>query len=212
MPIARQPSTTFRSPVRSSSSAAFTPSSAASPEVYTAPCSAGSSPAMARSSVDLPDPFLPMIADHVAVVDHERDAADGVDFPDGDPALPLDQAHQRGGRGSLVTARAVDAVDHVQVVDHDGRVSHGDHSLGSSAEQAVSCHLTLPPRRRTCAFMGRTVRGIVSDNTPEIWSSRFRGDLTGHFRSCRVRTDPRTGRGVHGGGYVERADAPVYSL
>ncbi len=60
MPIARQPSTTFRSPVRSSSSAAFTPSSAAWPEVYTAPCSAGSSPAMARSSVDLPEPFLPM--------------------------------------------------------------------------------------------------------------------------------------------------------
>ena len=60
MPIARQPSTTLRSPVRSSSSAAFTPSSAAWPEVYTAPCSAGSSPAMARSSVDLPDPFLPM--------------------------------------------------------------------------------------------------------------------------------------------------------
>ena len=33
MPIARQPRTTFRSPVRSSSSAAFTPSSAAWPVV-----------------------------------------------------------------------------------------------------------------------------------------------------------------------------------
>jgi hypothetical protein len=33
MPMARQPSTTFRSPVRSSSRAAFTPSSAAWPEV-----------------------------------------------------------------------------------------------------------------------------------------------------------------------------------
>ncbi len=33
MPMARQPRTTLRSPVRSSSSAAFTPSSAASPSV-----------------------------------------------------------------------------------------------------------------------------------------------------------------------------------
>ena len=60
MPMARQPSTTFRSPVRSSSSAAFTPSSAPCPSVYTAPCSAGSSPAIARSRVDLPEPFRPM--------------------------------------------------------------------------------------------------------------------------------------------------------
>ena len=60
MPMARQPSTTFRSPVRSSSSAAFTPSRAPWPSVYTAPCSAGSSPAMARSSVDLPEPLRPM--------------------------------------------------------------------------------------------------------------------------------------------------------
>jgi hypothetical protein len=64
-------------------------------------------------------------AHHVAVVDDERDAADGVDFPDRDPALPPDQPHQRGGRGPLVTACAVHAVDHVQVVDHDGRISHG---------------------------------------------------------------------------------------
>jgi hypothetical protein len=64
-------------------------------------------------------------ADHVTVIDDERDAADRVNFPDGDPALPPDQTHQGRGRGPLVTARAVDAVDHVQVVDHDGRVSHG---------------------------------------------------------------------------------------
>jgi len=76
-------------------------------------------------------------SDHVAVVDHERDAADRVDFPDGDPALPPDQPHQRRRGGSLVAARAVDAVDHVQVVDHDGRISHGGHSLGISAEQGA---------------------------------------------------------------------------
>ena len=60
MPMARQPRTTFRSPVRSSSSAAFTPSSAPCPSVYTAPFSAGSSPAIARSRVDLPEPFRPI--------------------------------------------------------------------------------------------------------------------------------------------------------
>jgi hypothetical protein len=59
--MARQPSTTFRSPVRSSSSAALTPSRAACPLVYTQPRSGGSRPAMACSRVDLPDPFLPMI-------------------------------------------------------------------------------------------------------------------------------------------------------
>jgi hypothetical protein len=64
-------------------------------------------------------------ADNVAVVDHKRDAADRVDFPDRDPALPPDQPHQRGRRGALVAARAIDAVDHVEIVDHDGRVSHG---------------------------------------------------------------------------------------
>jgi hypothetical protein len=63
-------------------------------------------------------------AHHVTVIDDERDAADRVDFPDGHPALPPDQAHQRRGGGSLVAARAVNAVDHMQVVDHDGRVSH----------------------------------------------------------------------------------------
>src|SRR5215468_5572161 len=61
MPIARQPSVMFLAPVRSSSRAAFTPSSAAWPSVYTPPpSSAGSKPAMARSSVDLPEPLRPM--------------------------------------------------------------------------------------------------------------------------------------------------------
>jgi hypothetical protein len=63
--------------------------------------------------------------DHVTVVNDERDAADGVDFPDRDAALPLYQAHHGRGRGPLVAPRAVDAVNHVKVVDHDGRVSHG---------------------------------------------------------------------------------------
>jgi hypothetical protein len=33
-------------------------------------------------------------ADHVTVIDDERDTADRVNFPDRDPALALDQAHQ----------------------------------------------------------------------------------------------------------------------
>ena len=86
--------------------------------------------------------------DHVAVADHEGDAADGVDFPDGDPALPLDQAHQRRGGGALVAAGPVNAVNHVQVVDHDGRVSHGAHPLGSSAEQGKLYPQKVPPRQR----------------------------------------------------------------
>jgi len=65
-------------------------------------------------------------ADHVTVVDDERDAPDRVDFPDRDAALPPDQAHQGRGSGPLVATRAVDTVDHVQVVDHDGRISHGE--------------------------------------------------------------------------------------
>jgi hypothetical protein len=85
-------------------------------------------------------------ADHVAVVDHEGDAADGVDLTDGDPALPLDQAHQRRGGGALVAAGPVNAVNHVQVVDHDGRVSHGAHPLGSSAEQGKLYPQKVPPR------------------------------------------------------------------
>src|SRR5215467_13471505 len=61
MPIARQPRVMFLAPVRSSSSAALTPSSAACPSVYTPPPrSAGSRPATARSNVDLPEPLRPM--------------------------------------------------------------------------------------------------------------------------------------------------------
>src|SRR6185437_12975196 len=80
MPMARQPSTTLRSPVRSSSNAAFTPRSAAWPEVYTAPCSAGSSPAMAQQR-GLARPVPADDPHHVTVVDDERDAADRVHFP-----------------------------------------------------------------------------------------------------------------------------------
>ena len=58
------------------------------------------------------------------------------------PSLALDQPHQRRGGGALVAAGPVNAVNHVQVVDHDGRVSHGAHPLGSSAEQGK-----LYPRR-----------------------------------------------------------------
>ena len=126
--------------------------------------------------------------DHVAVADHEGDAADGVDFPDGDPALPLDQAHQRRGGGALVAAGPVNAVNHVQVVDHDGRVSHGAHPLGSSAEQGK-----LYPRRyrlgsgreSSCRDNLDTVPDNTSDtvsyNTPEICRSRFHRRRTGAF-------------------------------
>jgi len=86
----------------------------------------GQEPGDGTQQRGLARPVPPDDAYHVAVVDHERDAADRVDFPDGDPALPPEQAHEGRGRGPLVTARAVDAVDHVQVIDHDGRVSHGD--------------------------------------------------------------------------------------
>src|SRR5487761_1575927 len=60
MPMARQPRMMFFSPVRSSSSAALTPSRAPWPSVYTPPRSAGIRPAIARSSVDLPEPFRPI--------------------------------------------------------------------------------------------------------------------------------------------------------
>ncbi|RPK56660.1 hypothetical protein EES42_40135 [Streptomyces sp. ADI95-17] len=60
MPIARPPSTTLRSPVRSLISAAFTPSSEGWPWVCTRPFVAGSRPAMALSRVDLPEPLEPI--------------------------------------------------------------------------------------------------------------------------------------------------------
>ena len=59
----------------------------------------------------------------VAVVDHERDAPDRVHLADRRAALALDHPHQRGRRGALVAARAVHAVDHVQVIDDDGGLS-----------------------------------------------------------------------------------------
>ena len=127
-------------------------------------------------------------ADHVAVAGDEGDAADGVDLPDGDPALPLDQAHQRRGGGALVTASAVHAVDHVQVIDHDGRVSHGAHPLGSSAEQGsfTTRRYRLGGRRESSRqdnldTMSDNTPDTVSDNTPEICRSRFHGRRTGAF-------------------------------
>ena len=49
----------FRSPERSLMIAALTPSSVGLVSEYTAPSEAGTSPAMALSNVDLPDPFEP---------------------------------------------------------------------------------------------------------------------------------------------------------
>src|SRR6185437_4422963 len=45
---------------------------------------------------------------------------DRVHLADRRAALALDHPHERGRRGALVAARAVDAVDHVQVVDDHG--------------------------------------------------------------------------------------------
>ena len=82
-------------------------------------------------------------ADGVAVVDHERDAPDRVHLANRRAALALDHPHQRGRRGALVAARAVDAVDHVQVVDDHGGLSAV--SLGPASHG----HTSFPPARRT---------------------------------------------------------------
>jgi PAS domain S-box-containing protein len=126
--------------------------------------------------------------DHVAVAGDEGDAADRVDLPDGDPALPLDQAHQRRGGGALVAACAVNAVDHVQVIDHDGRVSHGAHPLGSSAEQgSVTTRRYRLGGRRESGWQDNldtasdNTLDTVSDNTSEICRSRFHGRRAGAF-------------------------------
>ena len=60
MPMARQPNMMFRSPERSLRRAAFTPSRVGWPFVYSVPPLVGSSPAIARSRVDLPEPLLPI--------------------------------------------------------------------------------------------------------------------------------------------------------
>src|SRR5665811_2518065 len=59
-PMANPPSMIFRSPDNSLSKAAPTPSRLGRAEAYMAPLLAGVSPTIARMSVDLPEPLLPM--------------------------------------------------------------------------------------------------------------------------------------------------------
>ena len=68
MPMARQPSRMFWSPDIAPIIAADTPSRDAWPRVHTTPRDGAMSPAMARSSVDLPDPFGSDQSDRFAAV------------------------------------------------------------------------------------------------------------------------------------------------
>src|SRR5262249_51074327 len=84
-------------------------------------------------------------ADGVTVVGHEGDTPDRVHLADRRAALAFDHPHERGRRRALVAARAVAAVDHVQVVDdHDGHstVDYGPASHGRTS-------FPLPRRTRT---------------------------------------------------------------
>src|SRR5699024_9265974 len=77
MPMARQPSSTLRCPVRLAISAALTPRNDGCPCAYTAPLFGGSSPAMARMSVLLPEPLeptTPMASPSLATSDTPRTA------------------------------------------------------------------------------------------------------------------------------------------
>ena len=70
--------------------------------------------------------------DCVAAVGHERNAANGVHFPQTRAILPTQDPHQ-GGRGrALAAARTVNAVHDVQVVDDHHRLCHRHASPSAS--------------------------------------------------------------------------------
>ena len=140
--------TTFRSPVRSSSSAAFTPRRPV-PSVYTAPCRRAAAGDGAAVDTEPDD------ADRVAPVGHEGHAADRVHLADGRPPLAADHPQQGAGRGALVCAAAVHPVHHVQVVHHDhGPVSHGRTSPPRARRTGSRSRPSRPPspRRRSTGW------------------------------------------------------------
>src|ERR1700753_3023109 len=97
--------------------------------------------------------------DRVAAVGHERNPADGVHLAQAGPVLAAEHAHQGRGRGAFVTARAVNAINDVQVVDdHHRLLSHAYLALAS--RDTASLRARRDPRVNTF-FSSRPIRAVT---------------------------------------------------
>ena len=110
--------------------------------------------------------------DCVAAVGHERNAANGVHFPQTRAVLPAQDPHQ-GGRGrALAAARTVNAVHDVQVVDDHHRLCHRHTSPSASRGICAS----LKAGRDRCVRLPRS----LSEQRPSLYVAIIyagRGDI-----------------------------------
>jgi hypothetical protein len=146
-PRASAPIMMFRAPERFFMSTAFTPSRAGFPATWTVPEAGGMRPAIARRSVDLPEPFTPMMPDRLTVLGGEGDASYGLDLADRRLLRPA--AHKAAeqtpvpNRAVPHLLRAEDAVGDVQVVHEQREPLRGDLRRQGASPELVRVDLEV---------------------------------------------------------------------